>query len=87
MYNTEYSPVEYLERRMRYYVKGIAKTKGLINKEWFIKKYGKVALKKQIKLSVEYKRKRIKEFNIAIEILKKSKTYNDNKLHNETSST
>lgn len=70
-WNYDRPPIEYLERRVKYYRKKIGSTKGLITRQWLITKYGKRQLKKIIKLRIEHCEARIKEFEQAISILQK----------------
>lgn len=79
-YNSQFSPLEYLERRIKYYKKRTSVIKSNLNKEWLIKRYGRWVLKKATANALENNANRIAEFKMAAEILRKSPIYNKNKI-------
>lgn len=69
-YKVDYPPLEYLQRRIKYYKKRKARVKRLPDDEFFVRKYGARKIKKisnDATLNIE---KMIKEFEKAISILK-----------------
>lgn len=69
-WNPDRPPIEYLERRVKYYHKKIAKIKAQAKDPWFIEKYGKAQLLRVIRVTVAKQYTRIKEFEDAIKKLK-----------------
>lgn len=73
-YQTDFSPIEYLQRRVIYYKKLRGNARNWHTDEYFIQRYGIKGIKKQAKIAIERYEKRIEEYGKAIELLTKNKT-------------
>lgn len=73
-FQTDFSPVDYLKRRVAYYKKQLSRAKVLIKDENMRKKYGAKKLKEIMKLSSKRINDRIQEYEDAIKILSQPTT-------------
>lgn len=81
-WNPDKPPIEYLERRIRYYKKRIPVIKKFVNRKRLIQQYGKKLLKEIINSRVLHTQQRITEFEEAVKIL-----HNYKKRHEKRRST
>jgi hypothetical protein len=72
-FETDYAPIEYLQRRVKYYKKLRGKTKNWAKDEYLIKKYGQKKMAELSKSAAVRYELRIKEYENAISILQKHK--------------
>lgn len=73
-WNTDQSPLNYLKRRIKYYKKKRSSIKNCAKNKAVIAQYGEKGVKKLIAISEQRINKRIKEFELAIKKIAKSKT-------------
>lgn len=71
-YETDHPPIVYLERRIKYYKKRRGNARGWPNDEYYLRRYGKKEIKRISKAVIARYDERIKEYEKAIEILKKN---------------
>lgn len=67
---TDFPPIEYLQRRIIYYKKRRGAIRNWPNDEYFVKRYGKRKITSLSKSAVERIEGRIKEYEDAIQKLK-----------------